>query len=272
MHKIALELGPLTIHWYGVFVGLGCLLGLWSAARRGLREGLAPERTYDFCWWILLGAVVGARVWYVASYWSEDFADKSWLAVFNIRQGGLVFYGGVVGSSLALILYSLLKRQPLWLLADIATPSIALGSALGRIGCLMTGCCYGSPCSLPWAIRFPEDHATRHNPVHPVQIYDALINLALYLFLELSCFRRRRFDGQVFVVWLLIYPFTRSFTELFRGDYPQRYLGGSMTPAQAMSLFTVVAGVALYFLLPRRLTRRAESSDLAETDPVPPHG
>ena len=267
MHKVALELGPLTIHWYGVFVGLGCLLGLWSAAQRGLREGIAREQTYDFCWWILLGAVLGARVWYVGSYWHEDFADKSWFAMFNIRQGGLIFYGGVVGSSIALILYSILKRQPLWQLADVAAPSIALGSALGRIGCLMTGCCYGSNCSLPWAIRFPVDHATHHEPVHPVQIYDSIISLALYLVLEFGVFRRRRFDGQVFVVWLLVYPFARSLTELFRGDYPHRYLGGSLTPGQAMSLFTVIVGVMLYYFLPRRLTRRPASPDPETSSP-----
>ena len=139
MHKIAFELGPLTIHWYGVFVGLGCLFGLWSAAQRGLREGIAREQTYDFCWWILLGAVLGARVWYVASYWQEDFAGKSWVSMFNIRQGGLIFYGGVVGSSLALILYSILKRQPLWQLADVAAPSIAAPAWLGSSSALHLG-------------------------------------------------------------------------------------------------------------------------------------
>ena len=266
MHKIALELGPLTIHWYGIFVGLGCLVGLWSAARRGLRLGLAPERTYDFCWWILLGAVFGARAWYVASYWDEDFAGKGWLSILNIRQGGLVFYGGVVGSSVALIAYCVLKKQQLWMLADVAAPSIALGSALGRIGCLMTGCCYGRACSLPWAIHFPYGHSTHPDPVHPVQVYDSLVNLALYLLLEFGVFRRRRFDGQVFAVWVLIYPFARSFTEFFRGDYPHRYWGGNMTPAQAMSLFTVVTGVLLYFFLPRRLTVLGPSEKKAQTE------
>lgn len=261
MHKIAVELGPITLYWYGVFVGLGCLLGIWTASRRGLREGLAPDKAFDFSWWILMGAVLGARGWYVASYWSEEFAGKGLGAIFNIRQGGLVFYGGVVGSSLALILYAWFKKEKLWLLADVATPSIALGSAFGRIGCLMTGCCYGRECTLPWAIHFPSDHATFPHAVHPVQIYDALANLAVYLFLEFRIFRRRRFDGQVFAVWLLIYPFARSFTELFRGDYPQRYLGGVLTPAQVMSLVIVLIGAALFAWLPRVLTRKVSSPD-----------
>ncbi len=255
MHKIAVELGPITLYWYGVFVGLGCLLGIWTASRRGLRAGLAPEKAFDFSWWILVGALVGARAWYVASYWSEEFAGKSVLAILNVRQGGLVFYGGVVGSSVALILYAWIKGEKLWLLADVAAPSISLGSAFGRIGCLMTGCCYGSPCALPWAIRFPSDHSSFPHPVHPVQIYDALANLALYVFLEWRIYRRRRFDGQVFATWLILYPVVRSFTELFRGDYPQRYLGGVLTPAQVLSIVIVVTGGVLFALLPRVLTQ-----------------
>ncbi|MBL9167955.1 MAG: prolipoprotein diacylglyceryl transferase [Verrucomicrobiales bacterium] len=256
MHKIALELGSFTIHWYGVFVGLGCLMGLWTASRRGLLDRFAPDKAYDVGLWILLGALIGARTLYVTSYWEEEFASKSWLAVLNIRQGGLVFYGGFIGSCLAVILYCWLKREPLWRLADMLAPSISLGSAFGRIGCLMTGCCYGKACSLPWGIHFPSDHPTFGTSVHPTQIYDSLINLAVYGGLEYA-YRHKRFDGQIFALWLILYPIARSLTELFRGDYPQRYIGGILTPAQLLSVGILAVGVVLYRFLPRRLSRVA---------------
>lgn len=259
MHKVAFQLGSLTIHWYGIFVGLGCLAGLWTASRRGLLDRFAPEKAYDVGFWILLGAVLGARLLYVVSYWREEFANQPWLAILNIRQGGLVFYGGFIGSCLGVILYCWLKREPLWRLADMMAPSISLGSAFGRLGCLMTGCCYGRACTLPWGIRFPEDHATFGTTVHPTQIYDSLINLAIYVALEWA-YRRKRFDGQVFALWLLIYPIARSVTELFRGDYPQRYAGGALTPAHLVSIGIFLIGLALYWLLPRTNARGSGGS------------
>ena len=100
-----------------------------------------------------------------------------------VQHGGLVYYGGLIGASLACIIYSAWKKLPLWRLADILAPSIALGYVFGRFGCLMNGCCYGRPTTMPWGIRFPAGHETYPNFVHPTQIYDSLLNLGLYLFL-----------------------------------------------------------------------------------------
>ena len=202
MHKVAFHIGPLTIHWYGILVALGFLFGLWTASRRGMRDKLSPDTVYDAGVWLLIGAIVGARALYVISYWREDFAGKPFTEIFKVQQGGLVFYGGLIGASLALIVFVRLRKLPLWSFADALAPSIALGNVLGRLGCLMTGCCYGRACDLPWAIRFPADHATRGAPVHPTQLYDSLLNLVLYLSLA-SIYRRKEFDGQVFATYLM---------------------------------------------------------------------
>ena len=154
MHKIAFEFGPLTIHWYGVFVAAGFLVGLWTASRRGVRDNIAPEKIIDLGPWLILGAIIGARTLYVLSYWREEFASKPLWEVFMLKRGGLVFYGGLIGSSLAYLIHARIKRLPVWKVADILAPSIALGQAFGRFGCLMTGCCYGRPTKLPWGIRF----------------------------------------------------------------------------------------------------------------------
>lgn len=255
MHKIAIHLGPLTIHWYGVLVAAGFLAGLWTASRRGLRDQLSPEKMVDLGTWVLIGALVGSRVWFVVSYWNEVFAAEPWWKVFMIQEGGLVFYGGLVGASLTVIFYTQWKGLPLWRIADAFAPSVALGHVFGRMGCLMNGCCYGRPTDLPWAIHFPLEHETHGVGVHPTEIYESLLNLGLYAALAWA-YRRKTFDGQIFALYLIAYAFLRSLVECFRGDYPVRYLGGYITPGQLMSIAIVTAGILLYAKLPRQAAAR----------------
>ena len=166
-------------------VALGFLAGLWTASRRGLRDGITGEKIVDLGPWLIVGAILGARTLYVISYWQEAFAGKPVAEIFAVWKGGLVFYGGLIGATLAGILYTRLKKLPVWKVADIVAPSIALGYVFGRIGCLLNGCCYGRACNLPWAIRFPENNplSPPTYPVHPTEIYESLLNLGLYAFL-----------------------------------------------------------------------------------------
>jgi phosphatidylglycerol:prolipoprotein diacylglycerol transferase len=255
VHPIAFEFGSLTVHWYGVMVALGFLAGLWTAGRRAAQVGIQPEKVLDFGPWIIVGAIVGARLLYVISYWKDSFAGRPFLEVFMVWRGGLVYYGGLIGACLAVILYARLKAVPLWKFADILSPSIALGYFFGRIGCLMNGCCYGRECHLPWAISFPAPHETHPvggsaTPVHPTQIYEALLSLGLYAGLA-WLFRRKRFDGQVFASYLVCYAALRSLVELFRGDYAQHFIGGWITPAHLVSIGILVTGLVLFWKLPR---------------------
>jgi phosphatidylglycerol---prolipoprotein diacylglyceryl transferase len=251
VHPIALQFGPFTITWYGVMVATAFLAGLWTASRRGLREGVPAERILDLGPWLIFGTIVGARALYVSSYWHEQFAGGPLIEIFMVWKGGLVFYGGLIGASLACVLYAVLRHVPLWKLADILAPSIALGYVFGRIGCLLNGCCYGRECHLPWAIHYPQGHETYPKGVHPTQIYDSLLNLGFYLTLA-WLYRRKRFDGQVFASYLMGYAVLRSLVEIFRGDYPQRYLGGWATPAQLVSAGILVTGLVLWRVQSRR--------------------
>ncbi|HWQ91428.1 MAG TPA: prolipoprotein diacylglyceryl transferase, partial [Clostridia bacterium] len=223
MDPIAFQFGKLTVHWYGVMIALGFIAGLWTASRRAPRAGIHPERVFDLGPWLIGGAIVGARLLYVVMYWREDFAKDPFPEVFMIQRGGLVYYGGLIGAVVTGIAYLRWKRISLWAMADVMAPSIALGHFFGRLGCLFNGCCYGSACSLPWAIHFPYGHNTYPLGVHPTQVYEALLNLGFYAFLA-WLFRRRKFDGQIFALYLIGYAFLRSFVELFRGDYPARQL------------------------------------------------
>ena len=233
------------------------LAGLWTASRRGLRDGIAAETILDLGPWLIVGAIIGARTLYVITFWRQQFAGEPIWAVVMVWQGGLVYYGGLIGASLAYILYARLKKVPLWKLADVLAPSIALGYVFGRIGCLMNGCCYGRECHLPWAITFPPESrgAPPGVPLHPTQIYESLLNLCLYVFLA-WLYRRKKFEGQIFACYLAGYAVLRSFVELFRGDYPayQHFLGGWVTPGQLVSIGIFVAGVVLLLVLPLRRT------------------
>jgi phosphatidylglycerol:prolipoprotein diacylglycerol transferase len=249
VHPIALQLGGLTVHWYGVLVALGFVAGLWTAGRRAPHSSVSPELVADLGPWLIVGAILGARLLYVISYWQQAFAGKPWYEVFMIHKGGLVFYGGLIGSSLATILFARQKKLPLWRLADVLAPSISLGQFFGRLGCLMNGCCFGRACELPWAIHFPAEHETAGRGVHPTQLYEASLSLALYAGLA-ALYRRKKFDGQVFATYLVGYALVRSFVELFRGDYPALTFG-VLTPAHWVSVVILVAGVILWWKLAR---------------------
>ncbi len=247
MHPIAIYLGSLPIRWYGVMMALAFLAGLWTATRRARLANVHGEIIADVTMWLMAGSIVGARFAYVTTYWKQEFADQPFREVFMIQHGGLVYYGGLIGASVAGIIYLAWKKLPVWKIADILAPSIALGSVFGRVGCLLNGCCYGRACDLPWAIHFPLDHETHGAGVHPTQLYDALLNLVLYLALAWF-FRRKKFDGQILALYLIGYAICRTTVEFFRGDYPADHIhAGLFTSAQLLSVPILLAGIALWF-------------------------
>jgi phosphatidylglycerol:prolipoprotein diacylglycerol transferase len=247
VHPIAFNLGSLSIRWYGVMMALAFVAGLWTATRRARLVNVHGEVIADTMLWLMVGSIIGARFVYVTTYWKQEFANGPFSEVFMIQHGGLVYYGGLIGASVAGIGYLLWKRLPVWKIADILAPSIALGSVFGRIGCLLNGCCYGRACDLPWAIHFPAGHETHGAAVHPTELYDALLNLILYVGLA-WLFRRKKFDGQVFASYLMVYAVFRSIAEYFRGDYPADHIHlGHFTSAHLVSLPILVAGIVLWF-------------------------
>jgi phosphatidylglycerol:prolipoprotein diacylglycerol transferase len=143
----------LRIFGFGVMLCLAFFGAIGLAAWRARREKLDPEVVYDLAFWVLVGGLVGARAFYVWQYWGTRITGVA--EIFEIWKGGIVFYGGLMGSSLASYLYWLRRRFPLRPMLDVIAPSAALGLALGRLGCFLNGCCYGDQCDLPWAVAFP---------------------------------------------------------------------------------------------------------------------
>jgi phosphatidylglycerol---prolipoprotein diacylglyceryl transferase len=258
VQPIAFHLGPLTIRWYGVMMAIAFIAGLWTASRRGLRDGIPAEKILDIGPWLIVGTIVGARALHVVTYWREEFSGRPFWEVFAVWNGGLVFYGGLIGASVAGVLYARMKHLALWKLADVLAPSIALGYVFGRIGCFLNGCCYGRACSLPWAVHFPPGHETYPNGVHPTELYDSILSLFMYAGLA-WLYRRKKFDGQVFAAYLLCYAVTRSIVESFRGDYTSIHIHSALhlTPAQLISIGIFAAGIALWATLRRSQPKQA---------------
>jgi phosphatidylglycerol---prolipoprotein diacylglyceryl transferase len=270
VHPIAFKLGSFTIHWYGVMIALAFLAGLWTATLRARREHIPGEKIADIVFWLMFGAILGARFTYVTTYWQDEFANQPWTEIFMIQHGGLVYYGGFIGATLAGMIYIRWKGLPLWKTADVLAPSIALGSVFGRVGCLLNGCCFGRVCHLPWAIQFPNGsyawdqqfnaglvgRESLSLPVHPTEVYDALDNFILYLLLA-WLFRHKKFDGQVFATFLVGYAITRSIMEYFRGDYPPDHIHYGLTPGELVSIPIFIIGLALGLFLSQRRIKRA---------------
>jgi phosphatidylglycerol:prolipoprotein diacylglycerol transferase len=244
------------VHGFGLMVVLGFYAGLLLAAWRSKREKLDPEVMYDLALWLLVGGLIGARLFYVAEYWGEKVT--SWVEIFKVWEGGIVFYGSVFGATAAFFLRRVLRPFPVLATLDALAPSVALGIGFGRIGCFLNGCCYGDLCDIPWlSVRFPQDtlpwlaeraqgliphDAPWTLPLHPTQLYSAFDGLILFALLS-AYFPLRRRDGEVIAILMIAYPITRILIEQLRND-ESAFVAG-LTIAQAISLVLFLAGLAL---------------------------
>jgi phosphatidylglycerol:prolipoprotein diacylglycerol transferase len=255
MHPILFELGPLKLSFYGLMLAISFFLGMQIAERGGRREGIPPRRIEHLSWWIIVSAVLGARFLYTFVEHGSHYLRSPW-KFFAFQEGGLSFFGGLFAAIGVSILYCRRHRLPFWKVADIYAPTIALGLSLTKIGCFMAGCCYGRVCDLPWGIAFnnPASLADpRGVPLHPTQLYESLANLGIFLLLLL--FRRyRRFQGEIFLLFLIVYGIARSYLETFRGS--PGHLAG-LTTAQFLSIPMVLLAVVWWVL---RFKRGADHS------------
>ena len=253
MHPEFIRLGPLDIHTYGVFVAIGFILGLAVASRRARREGIDPERITDLGAWLIISGMLGGKLFHSIFFWDDFLYGWREEGVRSLREG-FVFYGGFIAASLAAVVYTTMKRMPFFRVADIFAPSIALGHAFGRMGCFFNGCCYGKPCSLPWAVKFPPPHVMAGIPVHPTEVYEALGNLAIFAGLS-AVYRRKRADGQIWWLYVLSYGVLRFAVEFFRGDYVTHYFG-VLTLGHLVALVMIAVAAVALARLPRRVELR----------------
>jgi phosphatidylglycerol:prolipoprotein diacylglycerol transferase len=244
--------GPFTLHTYGVLLAIAFLAGLWVASRQAKRAGLDANRITDMAVWVLIAGLLGAKVLLVAVDWS--YFGRNPRDVLSVFQSGGVFYGGLIAGILVAWWYARRYKLPGWQTADVLAPGVVLGQAIGRLGCFSAGCCWGKPTQLPWAVTFTDVYAARQvgtpmdTALHPSQLYESLAAFLIFLFL-LWLAPRKRFHGQVTLVYVALYSAARFGLEFLRGD-PDRgsWLRGTVSTSQIIAV-VLLLGVAL--ILPR---------------------
>jgi phosphatidylglycerol---prolipoprotein diacylglyceryl transferase len=253
VHPIFIRLGPLDIHTYGVLVAIGFMVGLAVAGWRARSEGIPAEQISDLGVWLIIAGMLGGKLFHIIFFWDDFIAGWRADGVRSLREG-FVFYGGFICATVAAVVYTRRKQLSLAKLADIFAPSIALGHAFGRMGCFFNGCCYGKPCALPWAVTFPPPHIMAGVPLHPTEIYEALGNLVIFAGLSLF-YRHKRFDAQVWWLYVLSYGVLRLLVEFFRGDYDTFYFG-VLTIGQIVAITMIVVASLALWLSPKTVKLR----------------
>lgn len=245
MFPILFSFGPFTLHTYGLMVAIGFLCALAVARKQFERFNLPADQLDRVVLFIMIAGLLGARTLYFAL---ENFellqADP--LSFFRIWEGGLVFYGGVIGGLVTLAVYARLHHLPFLSMTDAFSAPLLLGHAFGRVGCFAAGCCYGKPSDLPWAVVFehPASLAPRFASLHPTQLYESAGNLLLF-FAALALSRRRLGAGMLSAFYAVSYGSFRFAMEFLRNDdRGGTYFGGS--PSQVVAVLLVICGIGLF--------------------------
>ena len=262
MHPVCFKIGALTVHWYGVFMALAFLTALVNWIVIGRREGRDAQFSSDMLFWVMVFGILGGRTAYVLSDLSTYMARPR--SVLFLWEGGLIYYGGLAGGILAVLLFARSRRIACLDLLDFAMTALPLSHALGRIGCFLNGCCFGEVCEAGPSVRFPagslpwqrqldlaqiRETALESLAVYPVQLYEAAVNIAIFALLHVVYRRRKRY-GMVTAAYQMTYPFCRLLLERLRGTY--RVMWGPISSAQGISIGLIVVGaVLLLFILNR---------------------
>jgi phosphatidylglycerol:prolipoprotein diacylglycerol transferase len=256
VHPILIDLGFYQLPTYGLLLAVAVLTALWTIRRRADAAGMDGARLVDFGLWLVVWALVGAKLLLVIVEWRRYIGDPAQLLGL-VRAGG-VFLGGFIAAVMAAVV--LLRRYQLAPLPtfDVLVPSLALGQAIGRVGCFFAGCCWGRSCDLPWAITYTDPAAAANVgtplgvPLHPFPAYAAIFNFTVFVILS-RMFALRLAPGRVFASYLVLYGAGRFVLELFRGDVARGvYFNGLLSTSQLISIALVAVGAGLHLWISRR--------------------
>jgi phosphatidylglycerol:prolipoprotein diacylglycerol transferase len=247
MHPEILKVGPITLHTYGLMLALAFFSGLLVMLSEAKRTGQNPDLYGSLFLWLLLSAVLGARIAFVAFFW-EDFKDSP-LSALNIASGGLMYFGGLIFCLAFLILYARAKRLPLLRLLDTISPGLALGYAIARIGCLGAGCCYGRPTEGAFGLVFTDPNCLvpihlRGIPLYPTQALELLNGLFCFVVLWVARTRLKK-EGLLTAAFLTLFGLNRFLIEFLRGDVRGAFFVG-MSESQLASLIQALIGLGLF--------------------------
>jgi phosphatidylglycerol:prolipoprotein diacylglycerol transferase len=250
------SIGPLTLHTYGVLLAAAFVLGLWIASRQARRAGLDAEKVTDLAVYVLIAGLLGAKLGLLVVEWS--YYSKNLGELFSLLQSGGVFYGGLIAAFPVAWWYVRKHALPGWTAADALAPGVVLGQSVGRLGCFAAGCCFGKPTSVAWAVTFRDLYAARavgtpmDTPLHPTQLYESAATFLIFLVL-LAVAKRKRFEGQVVLSYVLLYSVARFTIEFFRGDAARgSVFSGALSTSQFLAILLVLGALVLWPIAARR--------------------
>lgn len=246
-----------SIHTYGVILAIAFFAGFYVLLHNVRKYGKIPEKNaYDLFFLIVISALLGAKILYIIVEYNYYLNNPKEIIFALLRLGG-VYYGGLILAFVSSVIYLKYLKLPIWVFADYASPAIALGIAIGRWACFSAGCCYGKPSNLPWAVIFKDSytHQTVGTPLfqklHPVQLYESISSLIIFIILTLLL-RKKRFDGEIFSLLIILYSIARFFIEYLRADERGFLFHGLLSTSQFISLILIPFGFFLFFYLKKK--------------------
>lgn len=254
-----ISLGFLQISAYGVMNAFGYLIAIFYLYKTQKKSNFKNNTDFfDYIFYLILGALIGAKVFYLIFHWSgfygDNFFEKLIDAIKTFRSG-FVYFGGFIGAVCAGMIFIRKRNFSISKTADFTAPAIALGHMFGRIGCFLAGCCYGKISHSKLAVKFtnPEclvpDHL--HNlPLHPTQLYEIFANLLIFLTLHIFSNKKHK-TGSIFIIYMMLYSIARFTIEFFRGDERGTFIFG-ISPSQILSIAIFITAILVYIFAIRK--------------------
>jgi phosphatidylglycerol---prolipoprotein diacylglyceryl transferase len=250
------HIGSFNMPTYGLLVSLGVLIGLWISVRNAQKQGIDPDNAWNLGIIVVMCGIIGAKILYIINDWSHYSAYPGDIFSLNTLQAGGVFSGGLIGAFAAAAWYVRKHRMPALATCDAFAPGLALGHAIGRIGCFAAGCCFGKPTSHFWGMVFTNPIANLNSytplgvPLEPTQLFESAVELVNFFILAWML-KRKKFDGQIMGSYFFLYGVARFFLEYLRDD-PGRgeVFGGIITGTQLVALCLIIAGGFIWWLRP----------------------
>jgi len=261
MHPILISIGSFHLPTYGVLLVTAILGGIFTAMRLGRRVGMESALILDFCTWLILVALVGAKVLMILTDWSYYRANPSEIFSLSTLMAGGVFYGGFLAALFFTVWYVRVQKLSFWKLTDVLAPGVALGQSVGRLGCFSAGCDYGKPTAASWGVVFSSTFAHEVTGVplgqrlHPTQIYESLATFLIFGLL-VWWFPKKQRDGDVFLGYMGLYATARFFLEFLRGDEDRGFVFNHLLSTSQFIALLALAGIGAVIIW--RATHRAE--------------
>jgi len=251
------HIGSFGIPTYGILVATGVLVGLWISVRNSERQGIRPENAWDLGIAVVLAGILGSKILYILVDWHSYAEHPRDIFSLATLQAGGVFSGGLIAGFAVAAWFVRKHHMPALATCDAFAPGLALGHAIGRLGCFAAGCCYGKPTHHFWGVTFTSPVANSNAgtplgiPLEPTQLIESAAELGIFILLSWM-FSRKKFDGQILGTYFFLYGVARFLIEFLRGD-PGRggpYFGGLVSGTQLISIGLVLTGGLLWYLRP----------------------